>query len=1070
MINIKETARKILLLPVVVIFITNIFLSANVEAKVYEGIRFKNYTIEEGLPQASVETMIQDDKGYIWFGTNDGLARYNGYGFKVYRNEIGVENSIIGNYIVNLNIDKDNNLWAATTDGLSRINLDTYEIRNYDEDDGFISVNITYVLVTKDNRILVGTSDGLFIYNSETDTFTRIDYEYEDEEVKIYSLGEDSLGFIWIGSTGGLRKIKINSKYECISYENFSALDDGIYDIYCDDEDVYAGTMESGLYIINSENTDEYFVVNMDNSQIPSNAVQKVFKDSRGIVWSGTENGLAKYNLKDRTSYTYTKQDYDRHSLVDDEVYSIIEDKSGLMWVGTYSGVGCFDSENRMRHYKVNPQKKDSITDNMIHGIYEDENGLIYLGTNQKGINILNEENNSVSIIDKDTEGMNLLSNSISDICGYGNYIFAATNEGLNVIDTVNKTIEAYDDKDGLKTKKLKSLYVDSRGCLWIGTSYGLYTMNIENRKISNMSYLLDENKVTDKYIECIYEDRDGIIWIGSFLGGGLTKFDRETNTVKHYTSIKGEDGISNGSVRTIIQDEEGYLWIGTSGGLNRFDIQNEEFENYTTLDGLPNNTIYGILLDSDDDLWMSTNLGISYFDKSEKRFSNLNVNDGLQSNEFNGASYFKCKDGRMMFAGINGLNVFNPEDVISDSYISSVKFDEIKLNGDELDGVESIDNRKLTSEENTISVKVFVDDYKNLENIKYYYCLAGDSDEWIPMDTNEITLSNLCPGKYKFKVKARNSNGIFSDENSFSFEVLPVFWKSPIAISLYVFCSAIFVGIVMYVKNERMYRLNIMVEERTKELNEEMDKNNKLFNRVLTLEKNKNSYLVNISHELRTPLNVLSSIEQVIRELNKSDEGIGRERINHYMDISKANVARLLKLINDIVDSSKIEHGNYHIKIEKNDIVYIVEETVLSLKDYVESKDIELIIDPEVEECIIDCDKNEIERCIVNLVNNAAKFTEPGGKILVSIEELDDVVKINVSDTGIGIDEKYLETIFNRFNQVVDESGNDKKGSGLGLTITRLIVNLHKGHISVTSKVNEGSTFIITLPKCINE
>lgn len=316
------------------------------------------------------------------------------------------------------------------------------------------------------------------------------------------------------------------------------------------------------------------------------------------------------------------------------------------------------------------------------------------------------------------------------------------------------------------------------------------------------------------------------------------------------------------------------------------------------------------------------------------------------------------------------------------------------------------------------------------------------------------------------YKNIAKSNNSDFSNIGSFSFVIKPPLWKSAKFIIICVVIIITIATIVLKKKNEKMKILDQMVNKRTKELMEEMNKNTELLNKVIKLEKRKNAYLVNISHELRTPLNVLSSIQQLINELNKSEEGIEREKLNHYMQIMDKNVKRLLKLINDLIDTSKIEHGNYHIDIGKHNIVYIVEDTALSLKDYVESKNIELIIDPEVEECFIECDATEIERCIINLVNNAAKFTNEGGKILVSLEEMENEVKIMVTDTGIGIEEKYLKNIFNRFNQVIDSNREVKGGSGLGLTITKLIVGLHHGSIFAESKVNEGSKFTIILPK----
>ena len=242
------------------------------------------------------------------------------------------------------------------------------------------------------------------------------------------------------------------------------------------------------------------------------------------------------------------------------------------------------------------------------------------------------------------------------------------------------------------------------------------------------------------------------------------------------------------------------------------------------------------------------------------------------------------------------------------------------------------------------------------------------------------------------------------------------------------------------------------------------MEKNDKLLKKVIELEKRKNNYFVNLSHELRTPLNVISSTEQLVTELNKSKDGIGKSKLNGCMQVVRRNTNRLLNLINNIIDTAKIESGSYQLNIREHDIVYIVEEATLSLKDYIERKGIELIIDPEMEEKIIKCDEHEIERCIVNLVSNAAKFTPEGGTIEVTIEDLDEKVKIIVKDTGIGIDKKYHDSIFNRFNQVIDQGAESEGGSGLGLTITKQIIDMHGGQISVESELGKGCKFIIIL------
>lgn len=339
-------------------------------------------------------------------------------------------------------------------------------------------------------------------------------------------------------------------------------------------------------------------------------------------------------------------------------------------------------------------------------------------------------------------------------------------------------------------------------------------------------------------------------------------------------------------------------------------------------------------------------------------------------------------------------------------------------------------------------------------------YKLEGVSDSWDISRSNNINYSYLAPGTYTLKIKARSYSGKVSDESAVKFIIKLPIWKSKAAILIYL----IIITIVIYRTINSVKRLDNLVKNKTLQLTKEMEKNDKLLKKVIELEKRKNNYFVNLSHELRTPLNVISSTEQLVTELNKSKDGIGKSKLNGCMQVVRRNTKRLLNLINNIIDTAKIESGSYQLNIREHDIVYIVEEATLSLKDYIERKGIELIIDPEMEEKIIKCDEHEIERCIVNLVSNAAKFTPEGGTIEVTIEDLDEKVKIIVKDTGIGIDKKYHDSIFNRFNQVIDQGAESEGGSGLGLTITKQIIDMHGGQISVESELGKGCKFIIIL------
>ena len=340
-----------------------------------------------------------------------------------------------------------------------------------------------------------------------------------------------------------------------------------------------------------------------------------------------------------------------------------------------------------------------------------------------------------------------------------------------------------------------------------------------------------------------------------------------------------------------------------------------------------------------------------------------------------------------------------------------------------------------------------------------YEYKLIGASGGVFTTENNYVTFNELSPGKYTFEVRVIDTGGNKSEASSVTFTIKPPFWRSSLAIFIYILIAILFVIKSKY----EVKKLDRLVKERTKDLEEEMEKNTILHNKNLKLERNKNSYFINLSHELRTPLNVMSSTNQLLKGLSKNSI-IDGEKLNYYVDISQRNCKRLLNLINNILDSSKLQNDMYQITLKEIDIVYLVEETALTLKDYITSKGIDLIIDPQIEEKMINCDPYELERCIINLVSNAAKFTPEGGSITVDIEDLDDKVKISVIDTGTGIDKKFHKSIFDRFSQVED-SEPVKSGSGLGLTITSQIIKLHKGKIYVESELGKGSTFVIILP-----
>ena len=1033
-------------------------------ANIRESFNFKNITIEDGLSQSTVETIYQDSKGYIWIGTNDGLDRYNGYEFKHYKHDKYDKNSIANNYIVDIIEDKNGYIWVSTIGGLSRINPDKDEIKNYysKEDSGNLSnSNLWQLLCTKDNRLIASTIDGLNVYDKNKDKFTRILYkEGELPSQYIYSLEEDINGHIWVGTDNGL--VELDKDLNIVKSYQDAIGDSDVYNVYDDSKgNIWVCTLDNGLFKINLDDKSvENYKNNNSKISIPSNNVRDIISDSEGKLWIATDKGLCTFDYEREEFITYNKKLYQSNSLIDDEIFCLLKDSSGLIWIGTYSGISRFNPNSNFTHFKLDPYEDNSISGNVIHGIYEDDDKTLWIGTNESGVNIINGE--SIKHLNK--ENSNIVSDLIEDITGFKNYIFIGTNEGLSVLvkndkTAKNYTITNYTTKDGLPSNKIRSLFIDSKGYLWIGTNKGLAILDTNNNKIIDITYILDEMGVSDKFIRAVYEDSKGNYYIGCFLEGGLIKINPNTKEYKIYKNIENDDSsISNNSIRYINEDLYGNILVGTSHGINILNLSTDKFNHYTEKDGLINNTIYGILVDKNNGIWMSTNAGISKLSTEDATFKNFTITDGLQSNEFNGRACFKSKDGNMYFGGINGFNVFNSQDIELSTFEPKVIFDNFEINGT---NKKDISNIKFKSNENNIKINFFTNDYKNTKTTQYYYKLEGLENEWNMTNSNSLVFANLGSGDYTLKIKTITQHGVMSDESSVHFTINPPIWRSNYAICIYLIL--IIISILRYM--HKVNTLDRLVNERTNKLRKEMEKNEQLFKKVLLLEQNKNNYFVNLSHELRTPLNVLSSINQLIKEFTKKDNFITPEKLSYYMGIMDRNCSRLLSLINNLIDHTKIENNSYIINKKDEDIVYLVEETVLDMKDYIEEKGLELIFDTDVEEKVIRCDKVDIERCIINLVGNAVKFTPEGGLIEVLLQDLDDKVKIIVKDNGIGISEENQKIIFDRFNQVVDESSEQKGGSGLGLTITKQLITLHNGEIYVESEVGVGSEFIIILP-----
>ena len=1061
--------KKILMINTTIIFILITIFSYDTYALKNNGINFQSITIDDGLSQSLVETIYQDSRGYIWLGTGDGLNRYNGSEFVVYRNNKDDENSISNNSISEVVEDIYGNLWIGTYNGLNRMDLNTGKITRYLNSDTAGSISSNYIhriVIDSKERVWICTDKGLNMYDYEEDKFIRV-LEGKLSNEQIQDVQEDSKGRLWIATKNGLNMYdEVTGEVTKFFYDSNdinSISDNFIWNIYYSDNELWIGTLEGGL---NKLNTNDYsierYMHDPENANsLPTNCVMDIIKDRNDILWVATNDGLAAMN-EDGTFTTY-KKSISKYSISDSHIIELYEDNSGVMWVATYNGANIFKSDNNFETYRNDLLNDNSISNDSVCGIYEDGDGVIWVGTFGSGINEIDQKNN---IIKRHTysEFNNSISNdNIREITGIDNEIWIATDNGLNKYDKITGEFTVYkssSDKNSLSDNSVRSLYIDKNGLLWIGTRGGICTFD-RNGTFTRYDSIFEENEIYEKVVYDIFEDSDGIMWFGIGSNTGLVKYNRETGEMKKFKSEpNNKNSLSSNVIRSIAEDKNGYIWVGTQSGLNKFDKIKEEFTVYTTSDGLSNDFIYGVLVDDNNNIWASTNYGMSMYDSKQNNFKRYYITDGFATNEFNGFSYYKNKNGEMYFGGVYGLTKFNPLKIENTTSISNVVIDSINTSGGVKIDID--DNITLEYDSRELFVKFFIQDYKSINEIQYAYKMEGINDEWVFLgNQNYVRYASLEPGKYKMLIKGRNNNGTWSEITEVNIKVKNSPWKTPIAYFTYIL---IIVVLVFYIWNQ-VKILDSLVIQRTNELEKNLDKNKKLYQKLIETEKYKNNYFINLSHELRTPLNVILSVQQLITSLNSSGKNIEPEKMQSYMETLKGNSKRLLNLINNIIDTSKIDSGSYRLDKEEVDIVSLVENAALSMVELAELNKLELIIDPEIEEMIITCDKLEIERCIINLIGNAIKFTKPGGNITVRIIPLESHVKIIVKDTGVGIEEKYWESIFDRFGQAYNDVSEEFGGSGLGLTLTKNLINLHNGDISVISEKGKGSEFIIILP-----
>jgi signal transduction histidine kinase/ligand-binding sensor domain-containing protein/CheY-like chemotaxis protein/AraC-like DNA-binding protein len=1059
-----------------------LFILLSVSSESQE-IHFRHLSIDDGLSQNAVLSVIQDDKGFMWFGTKDGLNRYDGYTFKIFQNDPADTTTISSNYITSIFEDSKSRIW-------------------------------------------VGTSNGDLNYYRDTDeTFIRI--KGIDNNNQINSIAEDHSGNLWLGTVGNglfritnpenifkinIRHINSSQKYGDLSSDFTSAL--------------YVDT-KGGLWIGNSLGLDKFqeqynsfmhFKIKTKNPKAPSfpseNAVTAITQTENNHLWLGTPSGLVNFDIV-TGSYKLYPHHYNIFRFGWGTITDIMVDHSGGMWLATPGELMKFNPVSKSYNYFTNnPFEPNSISYNSVSGIWCDRSGILWFGTPGAGINIYDPKASRFATLTRKKDVKSRITGfSIRSICEDNNGDVWVCTDVIYLWNRKSGELKSFetssDRPDDFGNTGAWSIIKDKKGKMWFATARGLFSYNTVTGRsrlykyIPGMTNSLPQKEVftvfedndaniwvaTENYLSrmidvgkgrfksyrydvdtshnvvvrpCIYQDKEDIFWIGT--EKGLIRFNQVTGSFHKYVNdLSDSNTLNNNYIKSLCpdpRDPEKYLWIGTAGGgLNRLNKKEGTFVAYTTRDGLPNNVIYGILSDTNGNLWLSTNRGLSVFNSDLVTFKNYDLFDGLQSNEFNTGAYYKSKSGEMFFGGIKGVNYFYPEKVKDNPFIPGIVITSCEVQNHSSAKVspkqiiKNIGNNqtiRLSFREDIIHFEFAALDFSAPGKNQYAYKLENFNEEWIIAGTDHnATFTHLPPGDYVFRVKGSNNDGVWNQKGaSLKLIILPPWWQTWWAYLIYV---VLFISVLYFL---RRYELNrIQLKNQLKLEKVETDS-------LRHLDQLKTRFFANISHEFRTPLTlILGQVESVLSsDIGTKDKG--------KLHIANRNARRLLTLINQLLDISKIEAGSMELKAEQHNLVSFLKSLFYSFESLAETKKIKLKFESNYEKIPVVFEPDKMEKVFYNLISNAFKFTSVNGEIKVKADILDSsMVEIRIKDTGTGIPPDRLPRIFDRFYQVDNSSTREHEGTGIGLALTKELIELHKGSIRVLSKEGEGTEFIIQLP-----
>jgi len=1053
------------------------------------------------------EIIYEDQLGILWFGSRGGLSRFDPVKetFTQYHADGTSPESLVNDTITAIAEDANNNLWVGTGSGLNRINSKTGAIERISimkNGAHKIDSKINVLLFDKKGNLWIGSQSGLFYYNNETSIISKIHLSENAQDmlsIKSMALNNEEL---WIGTDHGLGKLTLGN-YEPVLHSVNSTLGNShshqiIEKILFDDNGKLWISTEAGLYWYNS--SDQSFTLLIESqdasNSLSINPAKTLLLDRNGIIWYGTHgSGLYRINTLNNQVNCYQNNPADLRSLSENSINCIYEDRSGTLWIGTFgAGISILDPQaNKFKFLRHNPINPRSLSSNFIWTVFETTDGTVWIGTNDKGLNCYSPETGIFSFYNhRENDPLSLSASSIRKVYqdSEGNIWVGTDGGGLDLLDQETGDFFHFKhnpaDSSTLSNNSVRAIYEDDSGNLWIGTREGLNKFDPVTKKFNRYVHSPeDPESISHNFVySAILKDSKGNLWVGTY-GGGLNRMNIEKETFTCYLNHPDDPGsLSDNIVFSIYEDKLGMLWVGTNNGLNHLDQSTGKFVRFGVKQGLPNEVIYGILPDDKNNIWMSTNFGISRMNLTDYSITNFDIKDGLQSNEFNGGSFHLGKSGKHYWGGVYGLNIIEPEKISPANSQSNVVITKLEILGKEvsvrnsgISGLKTLVNNNIVADganlymSNNISYtpKIILNyaqrfisfEFIALNNppsqkMSYSYRMENMENDWnYSGDRNFVTYANMKPGTYVFKVNATNKDGFLSPYPAkLIITINPPFWNTWWFRMFEIVAGAILIiFIYFYLLNRRTNKLLTAQNQKIFASNQKLKESQK---QLRELNATKDKFFSIIAHDLKNPFTSLLSISEMMSEnYDTLDE---EDKINSVKGFHRS-AKRIYTLLENLLTWSRSQTGRIKFKPIEFNISSLSMDCIKLFILPAEKKGITLQLNAK-NNIQAYGDPEMIDTVIRNLLHNAIKYSNSGGMVEMNVSIEEGLIKVAVTDQGVGITESNLKELFSLASQNASKGTRGEKGTGLGLIICKELVEKNGSKLIVKSVPNEGSSF----------